>query len=274
MYKTLVLSSGSFRGFQYVGALKVLEERNLVKGFKEYVGVSIGALFSLFMTLQYTSNEIEDIIMSLDLRSIMFPNILKLSDTYGIIDTNEVIVQIKSFLSRKNVPQEITFKQLHERYDTTLNVYTTKLGRDHESVKINHETMPDLEVWKGVLMSMSIPFVFPPVEYNGNYYIDGGIKSNFPVQQYKSTETLGIFLEENLDFHKNDPLSNYSMLVYMSLYPSPVDREKYKVITLRTELGTLDFFVDNETKQSLFAQGYEQTNTWFKAKIAPHLNES
>jgi predicted acylesterase/phospholipase RssA len=59
-------------------------------------------------------------------------------------------------------------------------------------------------------MSMSVPFLFKPYVYRGLSYVDGGIKHNFPIDLYNSTDTLGIDLSlsstcksyETLDFEQ------------------------------------------------------------------------
>jgi len=45
---------------------------------------------------------------------------------------------------------------------------------------LNHKTDPDLLLYKAITMSSAFPFVFKPIEYNGEYYIDGGLCNNFP----------------------------------------------------------------------------------------------
>ena len=126
-YKRLVLSSGSLKGFQYVGVLKALEEHNMVAEINEYVGISIGSLFGLMMALNYTSNEIAELLMNLDIKAIMYPNILQLTDTYGIVDPNGIVGFIKHILKKKNVSDEITLIGLYNRYRKNFIIYTSIL---------------------------------------------------------------------------------------------------------------------------------------------------
>ncbi len=263
-FKRLVLSSGSLKGFLYVGVLRSLEEHNLVCHINEYVGVSIGSLFSLFMVLNYTSNEISDIILNLNLKTLMYPNILQLTEKYGMLDTTEIIKFIKEILIRKNVDGNTNLKSLYKRLGKKLSIYTTVLGDEHASIVLNHETYPDLEVYKAILMSISIPFVFPPVRHNDKMYIDGGIKNHFPIHLYNHQETLGCNLLEDID--DNDTFGNYFHMIYSAIYSTiPKDKE-YNIMHLKVKLSTLDFFLDNKTKQFLFELGYKQATEWFKNK--------
>jgi predicted acylesterase/phospholipase RssA len=46
-------------------------------------------------------------------------------------------------------------------------------------------------------MSSSIPFVLPPVEYKGRFFIDGGVSMNYPISIFdpKDASCLGFYLD-------------------------------------------------------------------------------
>ena len=46
MYTNLVLSGGALRAIAILGAIKYLEQLNLIKNIKEYVGTSAGTIFN------------------------------------------------------------------------------------------------------------------------------------------------------------------------------------------------------------------------------------
>lgn len=267
-YKRLVLSSGSLKGFQYVGVLKALEERNLIADIVEFVGVSIGSLFSLLMILNYTSNEIAEMLLELDLKAVMYPNILQLTDTYGIVDPKGIIGFIKYMLAKKNVSEDITMSGLYKRYRKNMVIYTTMLGDEHRSVRITAQSHPDIEVWKAIMMSISIPFIFPPVSYENNLYVDGAIKNNFPIEHYNKDETLGFHLLELID--EENTFGNYAQRVYTSIFSVVPESSLYHIINLRVKLSTIDFFLENTTKQYLFDEGYRQTIEWFEQNLKPN----
>ncbi|MEI6857934.1 patatin-like phospholipase family protein [Psychrilyobacter sp.] len=45
------------------------------------------------------------------------------------------------------------------------------------------QAMGEGDLAKAVFMSMAIPTIFEPVEDNGEFYIDGGLVNNLPVQE-------------------------------------------------------------------------------------------
>ena len=57
MIKNLVLSSGSIIGISYLGCLQILEKRNMINNIENILGCSVGALFGLYLSLGYNSNE-------------------------------------------------------------------------------------------------------------------------------------------------------------------------------------------------------------------------
>ena len=66
---------------------------------------------------------------------------------------------------------------------------------------ICHKTYPDLSLYKAIRMSISIPFYFTPVEYNGNLYVDGGCVDDFPLHKFKHKidNVIGILINGNIN---------------------------------------------------------------------------
>ena len=87
MIENLIFSGGSVRGISFIGVLKYLEERDVMKNVKNISGVSIGSFFSFFVTIGYNSSELSDIFSKLDLekmRDINSDSILLFFDRFGI----------------------------------------------------------------------------------------------------------------------------------------------------------------------------------------------
>src|SRR5690349_44031 len=60
--RNLVLEGAGVRGVAYVGAIKYLEEKGMVKDLDKVAGTSAGAIAALAISLGYNSKEIEDLI--------------------------------------------------------------------------------------------------------------------------------------------------------------------------------------------------------------------
>ena len=62
-----------------------------------------------------------------------------------------------------------------------------------ETEFLNYKTHPDLKIYDAIHMSCSLPIIFDPIKINGNFYIDGGLYANAPIQ---------IVLQENTNLNE------------------------------------------------------------------------
>src|SRR5690606_24036770 len=53
----------------------------------------------------------------------------------------------------------------------------------------NYQTTPDMPIWQAVRITMSFPGAFKAVDYNGEVFVDGGLKDNLPIQPVLDFET-------------------------------------------------------------------------------------
>ena len=89
--------------------------------------------------------------------------------------------KIKEVVEKK-VNSNITFIEFYKKYNVKLNLFSTSLTQ-RKNICFNIETYPNLNVLKVLQASCSIPFIFPPVIINNEYYIDGCMKSLDGVQK-------------------------------------------------------------------------------------------
>ena len=47
---------------------------------------------------------------------------------------------------------------------------------------INHLNYPDMPIYLALRITCCIPILYEPILYKDCYYIDGGLKDNFPIQ--------------------------------------------------------------------------------------------
>ena len=66
-----VFSGGGMKGFAYVGALQVLEERGIK--FKRVAGTSAGAILATFIAAGFNAKELEEIFDELNLKALLDP---------------------------------------------------------------------------------------------------------------------------------------------------------------------------------------------------------
>jgi NTE family protein len=207
----VVLSGGGAKGYAHIGALKVIEDA----GIKiDYIGgTSIGAIVGGLYASGYSAEELEEIMYSLDLNQmIMNEKSRKELPFFDKSYREKYILQLpfddfklsfpNAISSGQGTADELTylFRHVHEVNDFNqlpipFVCVATKLSSG-ESVVFHSGYLP-----QAVLASAAYPTLLEPVYINGELYIDGGVKNNYPVQEVKDLGAdiiIGIDLQEGL----------------------------------------------------------------------------
>lgn len=207
----VVLSGGGAKGYAHIGALKVIE----AAGVKiDYIGgTSIGAIVGGLYASGYSAEELEDIMYSLDLTSMIMNE--KSRRELPFFDKSyreKYILELpfdnfklgfpNAISSGQGTVDELTylFRHVHEINDFNdlpipFVCVATKLSNG-ESVVFREGYLPQV-----VLASGAYPTLLEPVYIQGEMYIDGGVRNNYPVQEVLDMGAdiiIGIDLQEGL----------------------------------------------------------------------------
>ena len=101
-------------------------------------------------------------------------------------------------------------------------------------------------------MSIAIPIIFTPVEYENNIYIDGGITNNFPINYGNIDKTFGICIITSSESNIKS-LTDYILGVISMATNSITTKHEYN------EKNTLIINVD-DNKPMNFDIGKEEKN--------------
>lgn len=219
MYSNLVLSGGAFRSISLLGSIKYLEEINILKDFKNYIGTSAGAIILFFLLIGYTSNEINQILKEeyKYLTNFNFENLSNIYTDLGIDDSSKNENLLRKYLYKKKNINSITFLEFAKKFGYNLIITGANL-ETHKTDYFSIDTFPDMDIILALLITSCIPFIYKPIRFNNNLYIDGGIYCNFPIEYFKknSNDTLGICI--NPDYlKKNDNIINYTSNILFSM---------------------------------------------------------
>ena len=265
----IVFSGGGVKGYSYIGVIKALEELDIINNIKNVAGTSIGSLFALLIVLKYTFNELNELCFNIDLEqinNISSDNILNFVYLMGIDDGSKCERILKILLKAKTSVTDITFKELYEYNNINLTINSARIN-DRKNIIYNHIKTPDFSVIMAIRMSISIPFIYTPVLYENNYYVDGGVTNNFLIELFKNEieNTLG-FLIKDPDNNKISDIYEYIGSVFYSLIDT--DREqmynKYNIILLESEINSININIDENTKKILIDEGYNNTKDYLK----------
>ena len=181
----LVISGGGPNGLGQLGILEVLQEVKFVniKDIKKIFGTSCGAILAGSLALgiditemiQYMIERPWSKMVKIDLDSF-----LSLNQSKGLISADLIKDALIPFLKAYDIDVNITMKEAYQRTGVELNIITVDLGL-FKDVCLNYKTFPNLPLLTAISMSSAMPPIFSPVEYEGKYYLDGGLLNNYPL---------------------------------------------------------------------------------------------
>jgi NTE family protein len=200
-FRNLVFEGGGVKGIAYAGALEVLEKENILPDIKPVGGTSAGAITAVLLALGAKSADIADIVGHTSFRKFM-------DDSFGMVrDTQRLLTEygwykgdaftdwMKKLIYNFTWDSNLTFGKLRElgpedpsKY-RDLYVVGTNLRMQIPEVFSADET-PDMPIWLGVRISMSIPLFFAAVRQEEGIYVDGGVTWNYPIDLFDDKKYL------------------------------------------------------------------------------------
>ncbi len=209
-YKNLVFEGGGIRGIAYAGAIKALEEKQILPLIERTAGTSSGSIAALMVSLGFTAHEIDSMLHSLpfeqfnDGGGLFIGGIRRLKKSYGWYKGEKMEKWIGSIISMKTRNADLTFAQLHQLTTTNKqfkDFFVTATNITLQRAEIfSHIHTPGFPVKTAVRISCSIPLYFQPVCIDSNgcaikkikkgdpadIYIDGGMLANYPISIFDS----------------------------------------------------------------------------------------
>ena len=278
---TLLFGGGAIRGVAYCGALKALEEHNVV--FDTLAGSSVGSVFAGFMAVGYNADEIKKIMFQVNYE--LFKDIQLAIGPQFALSKGEVFLEwLREQIERKFYGEDykkgthkaVTFADL----DKNLVVITTDLS-NFECKEFSKTATPDFEVATAIRISSSMPGLMKPFEYNNMVLVDGDLQKSAPMWsltkslQPENERILEFRLEG--DFQGNDHNAvEFLNAIYSyatrtgtkflkDLYGS---RDKYDYVILDTrDLNIVDFNISAEKRQELVDNAYAQTTEYLESTL-------
>ena len=203
----LVLSGGGAKGAAHIGVIKYIEEAGIPIDY--IAGTSMGSIVGGMYALGYSSDEILEIISSVDWdrlisndverRKISFSNKAeKISQVFTVPFATKIRnedLQSRSF--RNSLPKGLVSG------DNLINLFNSLAVGYSDSISFEELPIPFIciatnmvsgeadilnrgEFTKALRASMAIPILFDPIRMNNTLYVDGGLTCNFPAQQCRA----------------------------------------------------------------------------------------
>ena len=273
MIDTLVLSGGGPSGVAYAGILKALTDYDILKRdeLNEIITTSVGIIFATLYLLDYTIGQIEKIVLETDLTKLLNSDDLEIDDLlvkFGLFSNKPIGDSISSFIRHKCNKNDLTLKELYDLSSITLNVKVYNVDKG-KTEYINYKNNPDISLKKLSMMTTAIPYLFQPVKYNENLYVDGGLKGHFPIEACESKHYLGLNVRggttnrSNFGLLKDLPILKYTMDL-MNDKDNNIDPNDKKVFTYHINCG-LNFSLDINERKKMIEKGYNETIEYLKS---------
>lgn len=289
--KNLVFRGGGPLAFSYIGAMEVLQEKELLSSVERTTGASAGALFATLVALNLTPAQIRDFMFSIENPPMGLLTILKIPVNlyrhYGMLDTRYITKPLEKLLLEKTGNKDITFSQLRNMGKfKELYVVATDLSTS-SSLTFSHENSElDIAIVKAVSASNSLPVAYKSVDLEikgkNHVLVDGGVMRNYPIDVFD----LPVFCDEQAAEKPKRPGLRVNPLTLGFFSDTsnpkthqPIDKRPFSEIdNLRSFIKSIptamfavqgNMLVDNEadSKRTVFIEnpsydatkGYEQT---------------
>ena len=189
-FRNLVFEGGGVKGVAYVGVLRELRKRNIMRNIDRVGGASAGAINAVLLATGHGQRETTDLLIDLNFKNF-------LDDDWGIArDTRRLMRNygwykgdffrdwIAKRIEDKTGDANATFADLQRLRMKDLYLIVTNLSTGFSEVKSAEHT-PDMSVADAVRMSMSIPLFFAAKRNKRkDVFVDGGVLNNYPVKLF------------------------------------------------------------------------------------------
>lgn len=210
----VVLSGGGAKGFAHIGALRVIEEAGIPIDY--IAGTSMGSIIGGLYAVGYDPDMMQklcteqdwDLIIKDQIPRKFIPLEKRINERHYLVTVpykNHKLKLKRSVVDGMYVNMlltRLTMPAYKERNFSKLPVPFLCIGTDMISadpIEFTHGSLA-----QSIRSSMSIPFLFEPVEYQGYLLCDGGLTNNFPVRNVRD-KGADIIIGVDLEIVKSDP---------------------------------------------------------------------
>ena len=194
IFKNLVFEGGGTRGIAYLGAMEVLKRKGILKNIKRIGGTSAGAINALLLGLNYSNDELKEILMDLDFKKFLddspgfIRDIGRLKSKFGWYKGDRFYNWIKDRIKGKTGNPNSTFKEIYDmkKEHKFKDIYFIGANISTGFAEVySYEDRPLMKVADAVRISMSIPLFFAAIRKNeGDVCVDGGLINNYPIKLF------------------------------------------------------------------------------------------
>lgn len=267
----LVFQGGGVLGSAYIGAIKALEEFNIVPSALS--GTSAGAIICALLAVGYTADELLLLMKNKEFSEFLDPvsdiPVIRLFLFYlkkGIYKGDSFYKWMVDNLSIK-IQQSPTFREI----TTPLLITATDITLRKQFLA-SQNNCAILPIADAVRMSMSLPFFFVPARFGNSEIVDGGIVNNYPAQllrEITDKPILGFRIQAQMKPSHCRGWFDLAGRMMSSAITAAADAQEANVEGLYTihlpnlGINVTDFHISKDQKLALYQAGKSATLAFF-----------
>lgn len=197
-YEYLVFSGGGIKGISYCGSIDVLTKLDIlfredILKVKGIAGTSAGSIMASLLAIGYKPDELKPIMMNLNFEHIIDDQLGYIHETYnfvehyGLCPGKYINNLLGDLIKKKTGNPDYTIKQLYEETGMFLVIVGTNMNRKRSvyfyptNSKREYSEIP---IRVAIRISMGIPYLFEPLKYDNDMWVDGGVLDNYPLHVF------------------------------------------------------------------------------------------
>jgi len=253
-YDCIVLSGNASRGLVTMGAVQYLIDNNLLNPHT-LIGTSSGSIINFLYAIGI--NPIDGLVhlcTNKVFEQLSQVNIVSMLHGTGAVSYAHITEILEKIVLAK-IGFLPTLLDVYEKFNKTL-IIVTHNATTNETEYLSPETHPTLPCLTAIRMSANLPLVFDQFQYNGSYYIDGGLSDNFAIHigDKIGSKVIGFNISDKLESVKFELGSDAGILSYfLKILAVPISyRDVFKCASVSDKCTIIDLV----TKSVLAVRGF------------------
>ena len=245
-FRNLIFEGGGFKGCAYGGAIKALEQMNVLPHIKRLAGTSAGAIYAIFIAIGMKGDEIIALISSLNYEDFadsskrFIANSARLVSEYGWYKGDKFMHFMHNLIGKYLGNGDITFRQLHEQTHYELYIIGTNLTLNCAEI-YSLEHTPDMKIIDALRISTCAPMIFKAIKEKRkdqeHVLVDGGLVWNCPIDLFDNRKY--VYNVNNIVLKKDNSVKNMETLAFrldsksdpFAPFKENMQNKEYKKIT-------------------------------------------
>ena len=265
------MSGGGIQGVAMLGALKNVD----VSAVTHIAGTSVGAIIGALMCT-CSVNDIIDLARGVKMYEESALDLHNVFEFYGVIDPTYILDKISDVFEVRTGKRHPTFADLLHFSRINLIITGTNLTTQTGEL-FSADTTPDMQIITALEITLSIPFIFKKVIYDGCIYADGGIMHMYPHDAFGTIDTndiICIYCEYGTCI-KDDTFMDYVASIVSSIITCQkrsIVNAVIDTILIRSEGTSIFEDLDNSTFELLLQKGSSSFISSLQSRTSFALN--